>query len=82
MLIENQIDAVTFTSSSTVRNLVALLGDVEPLRGALIACIGPITAGTAREMGLRVDMVAEEYTIDGLIEVLIREVGVLGEEPS
>lgn len=75
MLAENQIDVVTFTSSSTVRNLVALLGDAEPLRGALIACIGPITAGTAREMGLRVDMVAEEYTVDGLIEVLIREVG-------
>jgi uroporphyrinogen III methyltransferase/synthase len=78
MLAENQIDVVTFTSSSTVRNLVALLGDAEPLRGALIACIGPITAGTAREMGLRVDVVAEEYTIDGLIEVLIREVDVLG----
>jgi uroporphyrinogen III methyltransferase/synthase len=72
MLVENQIDVVTFTSSSTVRNLVALLGDVEPLRGALIACIGPITAGTACEMGLRVDVIAEEYTIDGLIEVLIR----------
>jgi len=82
MLAENQIDVVTFTSSSTVRNLVALLGDAEPLRGPLIACIGPITAGTAREMGLRVDMVAEEYTIDGLIEVLIREVDVLSEEPS
>jgi uroporphyrinogen III methyltransferase/synthase len=82
MLVENQIDVVTFTSSSTVRNLVALLGDVEPLRGALIACIGPITAGTACEMGLRVDVIAEEYTIDGLIEVLIRESGALGGEPS
>jgi uroporphyrinogen III methyltransferase/synthase len=82
MLSENQIDMVTFTSSSTVRNLVALLGDAEPLRGALIACIGPITAGTAREMGFRVDMVAEEYTVDGLIEVLIRESGALDGEPS
>lgn len=82
MLAKNQIDVVTFTSSSTVRNLVALLGGVKPLRGALIACIGPITADTAREMGLRVDMVAEEYTIDGLIEVLIRESEALTREPS
>jgi uroporphyrinogen III methyltransferase/synthase len=82
MLAENQIDVATFTSSSTVRNLVALLGDVEPLRGVPIACIGPITADTARKVGLRVDMVAEEYTIDGLIEVLIRESGTLGREPS
>jgi uroporphyrinogen III methyltransferase/synthase len=82
MLVENQIDVVTFTSSSTVRNLVALLGDAEPLRGVPSACIGPITADTAREMGLRVDMVAEEYTIDGLIEVLIRESGALARKPS
>ena len=81
---EGRIDIVTFTSSSTVRNLVAMLGGVEaltpgpsPVRGRggntgrpLIACIGPITADTARELGLRVDVMASEYTVEGLVEAL------------
>lgn len=70
MLLAGEIDVVTFTSSSTVRNLVAILGDAETLRKATVACIGPITAQTAREAGLRVDVVAEEYTIEGLVEAL------------
>jgi uroporphyrinogen-III synthase len=64
------VDVVTFTSSSTVRNFVSLtrgLNYGEPL----IACIGPVTAATVRELGLRVDVVAEAYTIDGLLESLI-----------
>lgn len=66
------IDFVTFTSSSTVRNLVAALGgSVGPLAGPTIACIGPVTAATARELGLRVDLVAAVHTIDGLIEALV-----------
>ena len=63
-----EIDIVTFTSSSTVRNLVAVLGqDIEALRGALIACIGPATADAAREAGLKPDVVASEHTITGLV---------------
>jgi uroporphyrinogen III methyltransferase/synthase len=63
---------VTFTSSSTVRNYCALLGDdALPLAaGAIVACIGPITARTARECGLHVDVVARKYTVCGLIAVL------------
>jgi len=66
------VDIATFTSSSTVRNFFELLGDeaYTVLRGALIACIGPITAGTAREKGLAVDLIAEKYTADGLVEAL------------
>jgi uroporphyrinogen-III synthase len=66
------VDVITFTSSSTVRNFFALLGDdAQTLAAhALIACIGPITAGTAREMGLRVDLQASEYTVGGLLSVL------------
>lgn len=41
------------------------------LRGVKIACIGPVTADTAREMGLRVDAVAESYTIPGLVEAMV-----------
>ncbi|MBI4339357.1 MAG: uroporphyrinogen-III C-methyltransferase [Chloroflexi bacterium] len=71
MLRDGQIDAVTFASSSTVRNLVQILGgDVSPLQKPAIACIGPITAQTARELGLRVDIQASEYTIPGLVEAL------------
>ncbi len=68
---EGRIDVVTFTSSSTVRNLVAMLGDASALERPLIACIGPVTAKTARELGLRVDVMAEEYTVEGLVAALV-----------
>jgi uroporphyrinogen-III synthase len=70
---EGRIDIVTFTSSSTVRNLVAMLGDASALERPLIACIGPITAQTARELGLRVDVQAAEYTVEGLVAALTGE---------
>jgi len=63
---------VTFTSSSTVRHFV------EALDGGLsssirVACIGPITAQTASDLGLRVDIIAQEYTTRGLIEAIVRD---------
>ena len=65
------IGIATFTSSSTVRNLCGLLeGNLDRLAGATIACIGPITAATAVELGLRVDMVASKHTIAGLVDCL------------
>ena len=65
------VDAVTFTSSSTVRSLVDLLdGEIERLRGARIACIGSITAGTAANHGLDVAVVAAESTVTGLADAL------------
>ncbi len=71
LLRDGGVDVVTFTSSSTVRNLSALLdGDVECLRRPLVACIGPITAETARELGLRLDVVASEHTVPGLVAAL------------
>lgn len=63
------VDVITFTSSSTVRNFVALTEGLN-YGHPLIACIGPVTATTARELGLKVDVVAEEYTIDGLLKAL------------
>jgi uroporphyrinogen-III synthase len=65
------VDIVTFTSSSTVRNFVVLTEDLD-YGDPLIVCIGPVTASTARELGLRVDVVAKEYTIEGLLEALER----------
>ena len=68
-----EIDAVTFTSSSTVRNLAALLdGDLDAVRGAVVACIGPQTAAAASEAGLPPHVVAEEPSVDGLVGALRR----------
>jgi uroporphyrinogen III methyltransferase / synthase len=70
---ENMIHCVTFTSSSTVKNFVDLLGaDDIPrlLKGVKLASIGPITSAAARDLGLTIDMEAGEYTIDGLVAAL------------
>jgi len=65
------IDIATFTSSSTASNLVELLGgNTSALKDATIACIGPITAERAAELGLSTDIVATEHTIAGLIEAV------------
>ncbi len=73
--LKSGVDVITFTSSSTVRNFLSLLQaeglDASQLPGQPIyACIGPITAGTARENGLQVDVVAVEYTTTGLLDAL------------
>jgi uroporphyrinogen III methyltransferase/synthase len=69
------VDVVTFTSSSTVRNLVALLdGELDGLRDAVVACIGPATAQAAQEAGLIPNVVAEEASVDGLVAALRRYV--------
>ncbi|HEY8679193.1 MAG TPA: hydroxymethylbilane synthase [Candidatus Dormibacteraeota bacterium] len=66
------VDVVTFTSSSTVRNFAGALNGAAFPSDCLTACIGPITAETARELGLRVDIIAQEYTARGLVEALAR----------
>jgi uroporphyrinogen III methyltransferase/synthase len=75
LLKEKAVDAVTFTSSSTVRNLMQLLdGDPGLLEGVKLVSIGPITSNTARELGLHIDQEAQEYTIDGLVQMLVKGV--------
>jgi uroporphyrinogen-III synthase len=71
------LDAVTFTSSSAVTNFLALFGPGEAARrvragGVVVACIGPITAGTAREAGLPVQVIAGTQSLRGLVEALSR----------
>ena len=68
-----RIDCVTFTASSTVENFVGTFGEAAArlLSGTRVACIGPITADTARGHGIRVDAEAREYTIPGLIEAVV-----------
>ena len=69
---------ITFTSSSTVRNFVALVGSsigkqegTNLLRDIDLASIGPVTSATLRELGLPVDIEAKEYTIPGLIKAIV-----------
>jgi uroporphyrinogen III methyltransferase/synthase len=63
-----RVDAVLFTSSSTVRNLVGIAG--KPHESTVIAVIGPQTAAAARELGLRVDVEAAEPNVPALVEAL------------
>ncbi|MFQ5441443.1 MAG: uroporphyrinogen-III C-methyltransferase [Thermodesulfobacteriota bacterium] len=70
---EGEIDVITFTSSSTVTNFLRFFKKGEApglLNSAKIACIGPITARTASENGLSVDIMPEEYTIPALTEAV------------
>jgi len=63
-----KFDAVVFTSSSTVRNLVGIAGKPHP--STVVACIGPATAKVAEEHGLRVDVLAPEASADSLVDAL------------
>lgn len=74
LLAEGQMQMVTFTSSSTVRNFVQLLNASnlkDLMKNVTVASIGPITSKTALELGLKVDIEAKEYTIDGLMQAIL-----------
>ena len=73
VILASPIDLITFTSSSTVANFVGLVGKDRAAQVAAripAACIGPITAATARENGFTVSVEAEAYTMDGLLEAI------------
>ena len=73
MFEEKEIDAVTFTSSSTVTNFVSMFKKTEIkglLKGVAIACIGPVTAKTAEACGLSVDVMPGKYTVPALCEAM------------
>lgn len=72
---EGSIDIVTFTSSSTVKNFKALLPDdrfESLIKNVTVASIGPITTDTAKELGFKVDITAEDFTIPGLCEAILQ----------
>ena len=71
-LLAGSFDMVTFTSSSTVKNLVKIIGSADSLRDVKTACIGPVTADTAKSLGIEPDIIAKEYTIDGLVEAICK----------
>ena len=74
LLHAGEVDAILFTSGSTVHNLLTRLQDsnagLRQLNAVCLACIGPVTAAAAREAGLAVAVVAETQSLEGLVEAL------------
>ena len=71
---DKSIHIVTFTSSSTVKNFMELVGDKEILEGIRLASIGPVTTKTLAEFGLTPDIEATDYTIKGLFNAIVEAV--------
>jgi uroporphyrinogen III methyltransferase/synthase len=77
LILKQGVDVVTFTSPSTVRNLahVANADGLDALlRNVKVACIGPVTADAARALGVHVNIVASNHTIDDLVEAIVNEI--------
>ena len=74
MLLERQIDAVTFTSASTVRNFARMLGEEQAadlLNTTVVAAIGPVTAEAAQQLGIHATVIPKKYTIPDLVDALV-----------
>jgi len=74
MLLDRQIDAITFTSASTVRNLATILGPdqtADLLHTTVVACIGPVTAEAAQRLGINTAVMPARYTIPDLVDALV-----------
>jgi len=75
MLLDGKVDAVTFTSPTAVRRFATLIGDEQAadlLGTTVVAAIGPVTAAAATELGIVPTVVADPYTVDGLVQALVR----------
>jgi len=75
-----EVDLITFTSPSTVRNLARVLGPnklEQFLSMVKVACIGPVTVEATKELGIRVDIVSKIHTIDALVEAIVDEIGTI-----
>ena len=77
LLHAGQVDMITFTSPSTVRNLLSELDEQarESLRSVQIAVIGPVTAEAVQKAGFTAQVMPAEYSIDGLLDVIVRYTG-------
>lgn len=74
MLLDGKIDAVTFTSASTVRNFAQIHGQEQAadlLSGTVVATIGPVTAEAAQQLGIEATVQPERYTIPDLVDALV-----------
>jgi uroporphyrinogen III methyltransferase/synthase len=73
LMSEGKVDVITFTSPSTVKNFMGIMGrDYVTPKGVRIACIGPVTAAAVKKAGLPADIIQERYTIPGLVETLTK----------
>ena len=78
MLLERQVEIMTFTGPTTVRDFVRTHGAeavADLLKNVVVACIGPVTAQAAEGQGIHPTIVAEEYTIPGLVAAIVRHTG-------
>ena len=78
MLLDGRIDAVTFTSASTVKNFAKILGEEQAadlLRTTVVASIGPVTAEAAQQLGIQTTVMPERYTIPDLVDALVEHFG-------
>jgi len=74
MLLDRQIDAVTFTSASTVRNFAQIFGHEQAadlLASTVVASIGPVTAAAAQQLGIETQVMPKRYTIPDLVDALV-----------
>ena len=74
MLLDRRIDAVTFASASAVRSFVEVLGRdqaADLLRTVAVACIGPVTAEAAHQLGITTTVMPQRYTIPDLVDALV-----------
>ena len=74
LLLDRRVDAVTFTSASTVRNFVRILGDeqtVDLLRTTTVAAIGPVTAEAAQQLGIVTTVMPAHYTVPALVDAIV-----------
>jgi uroporphyrinogen III methyltransferase/synthase len=74
MLLDRQIDAVTFTSASTVKNFAKIFGEdqaADLLRATTVASIGPVTAEAAQQLGIATTVMPKKYTIPDLVDALV-----------
>ena len=77
LLLEKRIDIVTFTSGSSVRNFVKVIGvdqTVDLLNQVDVACIGPVTAGTASRLGITTTIMPSDYTVPAMVQAIVRHV--------
>jgi uroporphyrinogen III methyltransferase/synthase len=74
LLLEGKVDAVTFTNPTAVARFASLIGEEQAsdlLNTTVVATIGPVTAAAAMELGIKDPLVADTYTVDGLVDALI-----------
>ena len=74
MLLDREIDAVTFTSASTVKNFAKIFGAdqaADLLNAIVVASIGPVTAEAAEQLGIHTTVMPKKYTIPDLVDALV-----------